>query len=345
MEFNAIDIFSGIGGLSLGLHQAGFTPICAIEIDSDCAKVYEKNFPGSVVITKDIRKVKGKELLNSLNNKQIHLLAGCPPCQGFSSIKRLNKNKPAKDDRNKLILEFKRLVSELKPYTFMLENVPGLSLSKNFKKVITSLEKEGYSIDWKIVNIKDYGVPQSRKRLVAIGSRIGMIPIDLKKYKIKTVEQAIGNLKVPDESKDKLHKVYAKHSEKIYKLICDIPKNGGSRKDLGADRQLACHKKDNIGFNDVYGRLSWDKPSTTITGGCLNPSKGRFLHPVQNRCITAREAALLQSFPKCFKIPSNLPKTKIALMIGNALPPKFSRIQSKSIIQHLSTHFKRNAIN
>jgi DNA (cytosine-5)-methyltransferase 1 len=121
-------------------------------------------------------------------------------------------------------------------------------------------------------------------------------------------------------------------------LIKDIPHNGGSRKDLGKKRQLACHKKANIGFNDVYGRLRWDDYSTTITGGCLNPSKGRFLHPDQDRCISAREAALLQSFPKKYQFPTDVPKGNIALMIGNALPPKFSYYQARNIKAHLLKH-------
>ena len=118
-------------------------------------------------------------------------------------------------------------------------------------------------------------------------------------------------------------------------MISLIPKNGGSRKDLPDKYLLACHKKKNIGFSDVYGRLSWDNVSSTITGGCLNPSKGRFLHPEENRCISAREAALLQTFPIDYQFPSDISKTDIALLIGNALPPEFTRIQARHIYQHI----------
>ena len=121
----------------------------------------------------------------------------------------------------------------------------------------------------------------------------------------------------------------------IQKLISLIPKNGGSRKDLPDEYQLECHKKKNIGFNDVYGRLKWDSVSSTITGGCLNPSKGRFLHPKENRCISAREAALLQTFPVTYRFPTDIPKANIALLIGNALPPEFTRIQAQNIYQHI----------
>lgn len=121
-------------------------------------------------------------------------------------------------------------------------------------------------------------------------------------------------------------------------MIKLVPKNGGGRKDLPDEYILECHKKEGVGFNDVYGRLRWDDFSTTITGGCLNPSKGRFLHPEHNRCISAREAALLQSFPNDYKFPTNIPKQSLALLIGNALPPKFSYIQSNNIKSHLDKY-------
>ena len=154
-----------------------------------------------------------------------------------------------------------------------------------------------------------------------------------------TVKDIIGLLPKPENSNDSLHKIFPKHSLRIMEMIKDIPHNGGSRKDLGMERQLKCHQKQNVGFNDVYGRLRWDDYSTTITGGCLNPSKGRFLHPEQDRCISAREASLLQSFPNDYQFPIDAPISKIALMIGNALPPKFSYIQAENIRQHLMQYF------
>lgn len=341
MELLSIDIFSGVGGLTEGLCQAGFSTKLAFEIDDVIAKAYSRNHPDTVVITNDIRKVKIKDIQKKLKGKVIHLLAGCPPCQGFSSVRRLNKPKPVFDERNGLITEYIRLVRELKPLTIMLENVPGLALDASFHEACRILEDElEYQIDSKVVNIKDYGVPQNRRRLVLVGSRLGPIKIAKPLCKKVTVRDKIGNLSYPEESNDLLHKIYPKHTHKIYELIKDIPHNGGSRKDLGEERQLECHKKDNVGFNDVYGRLRWDDYSTTITGGCLNPSKGRFLHPEQDRCISAREAALLQSFPKEYKFPTDAPVTKLALMIGNALPPEFSRIQAENIKQHLKFYLE-----
>ncbi|HMG14229.1 MAG TPA: DNA cytosine methyltransferase [Saprospiraceae bacterium] len=339
MELYSIDIFSGVGGLSEGMHQADFKTQIAFEIDEFASKAYKLNHMDTTVINKDIRMVSIAEIKRTLKGKKIHLLAGCPPCQGFSSIRRLNRIQPVDDERNNLLMEYIRLVKALKPYTIMLENVPGLVNYDLFHKALDTLKKCGYNwIDHKIVNVKNYGVPQNRRRLVLVGSRLGEIkvakPIDLK----KTVRHAIGNLPLPENSKDPIHKIFPVHTPEVQMRIEMTPKNGGSRKDLPKEFILKCHQAENVGFNDVYGRLRWDDYSTTITGGCLNPSKGRFLHPEQNRCISAREAALLQSFPPKYKFPNDIPKTSLALLIGNALPPNFSYIQSENIKQHLIAH-------
>lgn len=341
MKLISIDLFSGIGGGTEGLHQAGFQTELAFEIDELASKAYNLNHKTTQVITDDIRKVDTDTVKQMLNGQTIHLLAGCPPCQGFSSIRRLNKPQPVYDERNNLINEYVRFIKELMPYTFMMENVPGLALDSSFNVAKKFLEEElNYNVDYKVVNVKDYGVPQSRRRLVMVGSRLGKIKVAEPILEKNTVRSIIGNMEKPQDSDDFLHQIFPKHTPKILDMIKDIPHNGGSRKDLGIDRQLKCHQKENVGFNDVYGRLRWDDYSTTITGGCLNPSKGRFLHPEQDRCISAREASLLQSFPIDYKFPINAPVTKIALMIGNALPPKFSKVQADNIKKHLLEHLE-----
>lgn len=339
MELLSIDIFSGVGGLSEGMRQANFKNQLAFEIDEIASKAYKLNHPKTTVITKDIRKVSIAEIKRMLKGKKIHLLAGCPPCQGFSSIRRLNRAQPIEDDRNNLILEYVRLVKALKPYTIMMENVPGLVSYDLFQKALEVLKESGYKwIDYKVVNVKNYGVPQNRRRLVLVGSRLGAIEVAKPLDEKITVRQIIGSLPPPEKTDDPVHKIIPVHSPEVQRRIELTPKNGGSRKDLPEDFMLKCHEAKNIGFNDVYGRLRWDDYSTTITGGCLNPSKGRFLHPEQNRCISAREAALLQTFPANYKFVLNTPKDKLALQIGNALPPKFSFIQSENIKQHLIKH-------
>lgn len=342
MKLIAIDLFSGCGGLTEGMHQAKFKTEIAFEIDGLASKAYKLNHPKTNIITKDIRKVSINEVKKKLNGKTIHLLAGCPPCQGFSSIRRLNRAIPIEDERNSLIMEYVRMVKALKPYTIMMENVPGLIQYDLFQNAIKILTEElKYNVDYKVVNVKDYGVPQSRRRLVLVGSRLGKITVAEPLNEKQTVRATIGELTLPEQSNDPVHKIFPIHKPHIQKRIELTPKNGGSRKDLPKAYQLKCHEADNVGFNDVYGRLRWDDYSTTITGGCLNPSKGRFLHPEQDRNISAREAAMLQSFPRDYKFPIDIPKTNLALMIGNALPPKFSFYQSENIRQHIETYLKK----
>ena len=337
-NFNAIDLFSGCGGLSEGMVQAGFNSKVAIELDKYAVLAYRMNHPKGTVIEQDIRNVSTGEIIKELNGEPLHLLAGCPPCQGFSSVRRLNRRQNVRDERNDLILEYLRLVKELRPLTIMMENVPGLINYDLFKDVVKELDKLGYHPKVEIVNIKDYGVPQNRKRLIMVGSLLGEIDIAEGTREKVTVKDAIGKLEPIQETKDPLHKITANHTPEVMERIRLTPKDGGSWKDLPEQYTLECHKKENVGFNDIYGRLRWNDYSATITGGCLNPSKGRFLHPEEDRVITAREAALLQSFPRRYKFPVNIPKASLALLIGNALPPRFSYIQSMNIKGHLDKY-------
>jgi DNA (cytosine-5)-methyltransferase 1 len=334
MKLNSLDLFSGIGGLSLGLKEAGFKVLASVEIDKYAVKGYKLNHPDTIVFQEDIRKLNTDNIKSLLREEPLHLLAGCPPCQGFSSLRRLNKKRIVKDDRNRLVLEFLRFVQELKPLTVMMENVPGLKDYYLFKQLYRKLKKLGYNPKYNIINVRDYGVPQNRKRLILVGSILGDLNIAEGANIKVTVKDIIGKLPKPSETNDPAHKIIPSHTPKIMEMIKQIPKNGGGRKDI-PEYTLECHKKPNIGFNDIYGRLRWDDYSTTITGGCLNPSKGRFLHPEQDRCISAREAALLQSFPINYKLPVDIPKDKLALLIGNALPPKFSFAQADNIKNHI----------
>ncbi|KRK59040.1 DNA cytosine methyltransferase [Lentilactobacillus hilgardii] len=188
--------------------------------------------------------------------------------------------------------------------------------------------------DLKIINVKNFGVPQNRKRLVLLGSKKQQPNFpDFTTKNIKTVRDCIGNLTPPKKSTDILQKIHSNHTEYIEKIISMIPKNGGSRKDLPESYWLKCHKHKNVGFSDVYGRMKWDTPSPTITGGCLSPSKGRFLHPEQNRSISVREASLLQSFPKNYYFNEKYPKSLLAQMIGNAIPPLVAKAQGQYLLK------------
>ncbi len=334
----AVDLFAGCGGLTLGLKNAGFSVLAAVEIDRKASQTYRKNHPDCLLIESDIREVSAESILSATGQEvgDIDLLAGCPPCQGFSSIRSKNRSSPASDPRNELIDEFSRLAFGLRPKIIMMENVPALERYPKFMKFLDSLRADGYNVKCSVVNVGDYGVPQRRRRMVLVASRIGEAPFAHATAERRTVSQTIRHLKRPGLSGDLLHDNTAgPRSPKVQEIICAIPKDGGSRSSLPESLKLDCHKKTS-GFNDVYGRMAWDELAPTITGGCHNPSKGRFLHPDQDRVISLREAALLQSFPEDYEFILDHGKEAVALMIGNALPPKFIELQAVEMRKELS---------
>lgn len=331
-RFVAVDLFSGCGGLTHGLKRAGFEVVGAVDIDSSSVKTYKANHPEVEVWQRDVRKLKVSSIKRKLKLRKgaLDLLAGCPPCQGFSTMRTLNGTRSVKDPRNDLLMEFLRFVEKLRPKAVMMENVPGLAADRRFKRFLKRMDALGYRGGHRILNAADYGVPQRRRRLIYVAG--SQFPADFARpsKKKRTVRGAIGGLRPAGRSGDSVHDIPEKRSDRVLKLIKKIPKNGGSRTDLRDKDQLKCHKKCN-GFRDVYGRMAWDEPAPTITSGCFNPSKGRFLHPVRNRAITLREAALLQGFPKRYKFPIVHNKEVTALMIGNALPPEFIRRHASAI--------------
>jgi DNA (cytosine-5)-methyltransferase 1 len=335
---SAIDLFSGAGGLTQGLKQAGFDVVGAVESHPTYAESYKMNHPEVKLKIGDIVNVEPTKFMKELGLKagELDLLAGCPPCQGYSTIGTRNRGK--KDDpRNELIYQVLRFALAFRPKTIMMENVPALAKDARLANLRNELESSGYKIDVKILNMSHYGVPQARRRMIMLASRLGGIEVisqELDSDKMTTVREAISFLSPVGQSGDNLHDITQRHQPKIQRMISLIPKDGGSRTDLPPGYQLECHKKTS-GFRDVYGRMAWDKPSPTITGGCSQPSKGRYLHPEENRAITLREAALLQTFPKNYKFSFRSGKQGVATMIGNALPPTFIQFHANSILRHL----------
>jgi DNA (cytosine-5)-methyltransferase 1 len=335
MKPKAIDLFSGCGGLTLGLTQAGFRVVGAIEIDPLAVETYKANHKRVVIWEKDISKISAGEVMRRLKIQrgQLDLLAGCPPCQGFSTMTTLN-GRIGQDKQNDLVFEFLRFVRAMRPKAVMLENVPKLAKNRRFKTLHAELQRLGYEVNHSVLDAANYGVPQRRRRLILVAGHGKKIPFGKIAGKKTTVRNAFAKLGRRAKT-DELHNLPETRSDKVKKLIRQIPHNGGSRLDLGRRHQLDCHKKCE-GFYDVYGRMSWDEVSPTITGGCCNPSKGRFLHPTKNRTITLREAALLQTFPPGYIFSLRRGKFSAAQMIGNALPPEFIRRQAKQICKSLA---------
>ncbi len=320
----AIDLFSGCGGLTLGLKKAGYNVIGAIEFAHKAQQTYKMNHPDVHLYESDIRNISANDILSDLNLSygSLDLLAGCPPCQGFSRLRTRNGAHTADDPRNNLIQQFQSFIEGLLPKSVMMENVPALAKDQRFKELLQRLEYLGYKTTFTVEDAADFGVAQRRKRLILLASRERTPELAKKSMKRISVREVISQLPDPHLSEDEIHSIPENRSDAVKKIISLIPKNGGSRTQLPIEYQLPCHIRSD-GFKDVYGRMAWDDVSPTITSGCINPSKGRFLHPEQNRTITLREASLLQGFPLQYRFDVKHGKEAIALMIGNALPPPF----------------------
>lgn len=328
----AIDLFCGCGGLTVGLKRAGFRVVAAVDAHPLSVKTYRANHRDVHVREVDITKLEPLDLLKDvhLERGDPDLLAGCPPCQGFSVLRTLNGAVRVQDPRNDLLLEFQRFVEALRPRAVMMENVPGLAGDERFIAFCKRMKTLGYVGDHGILDAAEYGVPQRRRRLIYLAALGVEVPFAKEGRARKTVRQAIGGLPKAGESGDAVHDMAENRSPRIREMIRRIPKDGGSRTDLPEQYKLGCHQRCN-GFYDIYGRMAWEEVAPTITSGCFNPSKGRFLHPEENRAITMREAALLQGFPRRYKFPVVTNKEAIALMIGNALPPPFIAAHARSV--------------
>ena len=341
-SLKAVDFFCGAGGVTCGFKKAGIKVLGGIDIDIACKETYEKNNEGSNFIHADISKLTFVQLQEKLNigvNDDNLIFVGCSPCQYYTII-NTSKEKSA---RSKLLLEeFQRFVDHFKPGYVFIENVPGIEKKKEsplseFKKF---LEGSGYSFEDKVVNAAHYNVPQNRKRYVLVATRLTS-KITMPKPKINermTVQSAIGNFRPiragGKDSRTSLHISAALSNDNLERLQL-TPHNGGTRrawKDIPR-LQLECYKAKDTIFTNVYGRMFWNQPAPTITTKFYSISNGRFAHPEQDRAISLREGAVLQSFPKSYAFIASSSGT-IARMIGNAVPPEMAKKLGKSFLKH-----------
>ena len=322
---------------NVGLQRAGFKVIAAINSDPLAVSTYSQNHRETRAILADIRKIDPERLMSELGLErgELSLLAGCPPCQGFSSLRTLNGSRPIVEPMNDLVFEVLRFVEAMEPIAIMLENVPGLFHDDRLTRIKQSLSCLGYGLLARVFDATDFGVPQRRKRMILVALRNGEPSFAEPDGVRLTVRGAIGSLPVPAKSNDVAHNYQVFRAQHVYELISRIPKDGGSRGSLSDVEQLPCHQQ-LAGFSDVYGRMQWSQPSPTITGGCINPSKGRFLHPTQNRAITVREAALLQGFPEDYVIDMSRGRYPAAQLIGNAFPPAFAERHARVLKRHIA---------
>lgn len=345
-DVKVVDLFCGIGGLTHGFIREGFNVVAGIDIDETCKYAFEKN-NNSKFISKSVSDIKSSEINSLFKDSKIKILVGCAPCQPFSSYTFKDPEK-RDNEKWKLLYEFQRLILDCKPDIISMENVSQLL---NFKKApvfndfLDTLKSEGYNIYYEVVNCPEYGIPQNRKRLVLLASKLGdikLIPKTHNKDNFVTVKDAIGNLPSINDGEfhieDKLH--FARKLSTINKIRIQNTPYGGGWKDWSEELILECHKKKSgKSYSSVYGRMKWEEPSPTMTTHCIGYGNGRFGHPTQDRAISLREASILQSFPKnykFFKSDEDFSSVIIARQIGNAVPVKLGEVIAKSIKTHLS---------
>ncbi|NEO97666.1 MAG: DNA cytosine methyltransferase [Symploca sp. SIO2E9] len=335
-----IDLFCGVGGLTHGLIKGGVRVIAGVDLERQCSFPYEKN-NDSIFIERDVSQLTGNDLANIFGDSQLRLLAGCAPCQPFSTYS-LKGRRVRNDTKWGLVSDFGRLVKETQPDFVTMENVPQLLDHQVFKDFLKDLK--GYEIWYRIVDCVHYGVPQTRRRLVLIASRLGtieLLPPNLSENHHATVRQAISNLPALtagcSDPNDPLHTASSLSELNLRRIKASKP--GGTWRDWDESLLAKCHrKKSGQTYPSVYGRMKWDAPSPTITTQCFGYGNGRFGHPEQDRAISLREAAILQTFPEdyCFLAPEEKVRfNRLGRLIGNAVPVRIGEVIAQSLLAHL----------
>lgn len=340
MTVGVVDLFCGIGGLTFGLQKAGLHVAAGIDNDMTCEYAFSSNNRSSF-ICRDIRRVSGREIVALLSGYDVRVLAGCAPCQPFSAHQK-DKLHRCRHKNWDLLYQFARLVRETRPDIIAMENVPELRLEKVFADFVGTLKAAQYFVDYQVIRTSDYGVPQRRRRLILLASRFGPIRLIGKTHvKEVTVRDVIYDLPPIGAGEknlnDRLHVALALSDKNIQRIRCSLP--GGTWRDWPESLRLPCHKTQaGNTYRSVYGRMRWDELSPTITTQFTCFGTGRFGHPTQNRALTLREGALLQTFPKTYSfVPDNkeVVVKVISRQIGNAVPPRLGEVIGLSIMNHL----------
>lgn len=346
MNIKVYDFFSGCGGASRGFQDAGMDIVFALDNDPDSQRTFRKNFPFVKFDPTDIRKTPVDRIRSLVAAERPNplLFCGCAPCQPFT---KQNTTHPVRknDDRVPLLTHFAKFIEICLPDIVFIENVPGLQKfshhTQPFGGFLRNLTSLGYQFAHEPVPLMKYGVPQSRRRLILLASRHGPIGLPPKtngpgteNERYETVRNWIGDL--PSISAGEEHGAVPNHraaalSERNLERIRATPE-GGSRRDWPERLRLDCHREF-IGYSDVYGRMSWDRPASGLTTRCISYSNGRFGHPEQDRAISVREAASLQTFPRDFSFEGNL--GSMSRQIGNAVPVQLAKIIGRHVIHHL----------
>lgn len=341
-KYPVVDLFCGVGGLSYGFALEKFNLIAGVDFDNTCKYAYEKN-NNAPFLHKDLTVTSSKYIASLFPKKGPKILIGCAPCQAFSTLSQKYKD----NDKWKLLYSFGRIINDVRPDIISMENVPRLLEFENgkvFQDFCNILKRRGYNLFYKVVNACDYGVPQNRYRLILLASLYGSISLKKETHiqeNYVTVKQAISHLPCLEAGQisesDSLHR--SRNLSPINKRRILATPEGGGWKDWKKDLVLECHKKETgKTFRSVYGRMSWNEVAPTLTTQCTGYGNGRFGHPTQDRAISLREAAILQSFPEKYEFVEPDKEYSISSVerhIGNAVPVLLARVIAKSIKKHL----------
>lgn len=340
---SAVELFCGAGGLTCGINMAGkdIKVHAGYDIDSSCKYPYEHN-NNAKFIAKSVDNLSAEELLAHYKSGDIRLLAGCAPCQPFSTY---SQGRDAREDKKwPLLYQFARLIREVSPELVTMENVPDVIKHQVYVDFVEELEGLGYHVWADSVFCPDYGMPQRRRRHVLLASKLGpisLIPPTHKPDNYKTVREVIGNLPSlaagEQHQNDPIHKASGLSKLNLERIKASKP--GGTWRDWPIRLIAACHKKESgKSYSGVYARMQWDQPSPTMTTQCFGFGNGRFGHPEQNRAISLREAALFQTFPMNYQFVEQGKSVDISTlgrMIGNAVPVDLGKVIGKTLIQHV----------
>lgn len=348
MDVTAVDLFCGVGGLTHGFESVGIPVSAGIDVDPHCRYPFEANNDAEF-IEADIAETDSEEIASLFPDDDSKILAGCAPCQPFSN---LNNGKDSEDMEDwSLLREFGRLVRDIQPEIVTMENVIEIRNHDVYSRFIDTLFKQGYDISINKVDCTNYGVPQNRKRLVVIASQLGDIslidPTHTTYEDRPTVRKTIGDgtlnpIKAGEADDDNpLHRSQDLAEKNLERIRQSEP--GGTWRDWDEDLILDCHKKDSGStYDSVYGRMEWDKPAPTITTQFYGYGSGRFGHPEQDRAISLREGAMLQTFPKSYSFlkedQEDIHFKQIGRFIGNAVPVRLAEVVGETINQHLDHH-------
>lgn len=346
-DCSVVDLFCGAGALTHGFVLEGFDVVAGFDADDSCRYAYEANNDGARFIHERVEDLTGEDITTLYRDGRIKILVGCAPCQPYSPYAKKNEDQ---EGRWRLVPKFADLICEVHPEILSMENVPDLVTFRGgevYRAFVERLKDQGYRVtEYPEVYCPDYGIPQHRTRLVLFGSKYGDVELVEKTHsreEYRTVRDAIGHLEPLQAGQvsesDPLHKASSLSQLNLRRIRASMP--GGTWRDWPAELVAQCHKKESgKGYASVYGRMAWDEPAPTLTAQCYGFGNGRFGHPEQDRAISLREAALLQTFPEDYQFVAPEDPVRfsaVGKLVGNAVPVELGRVIARSIKRHLET--------